>query len=204
MPVDLDTPAANDNAYPQQEPQVLKGTGTDGPVVEGGTGSEPPRASASSGSGGSGRGEPPVTKPPAAAGKPTEAPREPTFDEKWEQMERALKEQEAGQEPAAEGEGLERAVEPEAQKIADGHAWEDHHGEFPEFKSQDEFAEHVDRVMSEPTATKTSGDRTAYWDEQSGTIVIKDPKHPDGGTAFRPARGRDYFDDWPNVKPPKE
>ena len=37
--------------------------------------------------------------------------------------------------------------------------------------------------------------RTGYWDEKSGTIVIKDPKNPDGGTAFRPVEGRKYFDD---------
>jgi hypothetical protein len=33
--------------------------------------------------------------------------------------------------------------------------------------------------------------RTAYWSE--GTVVIRDPGAPDGGTTFRPAKGYNYF-----------
>jgi hypothetical protein len=36
-----------------------------------------------------------------------------------------------------------------------------------------------------------SGDRTAYWSD--GTVVIRHPGTEDGGTAFRPASGYDYF-----------
>jgi hypothetical protein len=157
-------------------------------------------------------GEQPVVEPPGPADTPVtqepnpRAPRELSFEEKWEQMERALKEQQKEPDQGVlEGEGIERAVDPEAQKIADGHAWEDHRREFPEIKNQDEFAARVDEVMSNPTATKRAPDgRTAYWDQESGTIVIKDPRNPDGGTAYRPTEGRDYFDRWPNVGPPKD
>jgi len=33
--------------------------------------------------------------------------------------------------------------------------------------------------------------RTAYWSD--GTLVIRNPAAPDGGTTFRPANGHDYF-----------
>jgi hypothetical protein len=36
-----------------------------------------------------------------------------------------------------------------------------------------------------------SGGRTAYWSD--GTVVIRNPGAPDGGTAFRPTSGHDYF-----------
>lgn len=36
-----------------------------------------------------------------------------------------------------------------------------------------------------------SSERTAYW--QDGTVVIRNSKDPDGGTALRPTDGYDYF-----------
>jgi hypothetical protein len=36
-----------------------------------------------------------------------------------------------------------------------------------------------------------SGARTAYW--KDGTVVIRNPKDPDGGTAFVPSDGYTYF-----------
>ena len=36
-----------------------------------------------------------------------------------------------------------------------------------------------------------SGGRTAYWND--GTVVIRNPGAADGGTAFRPTNGYDYF-----------
>jgi hypothetical protein len=36
-----------------------------------------------------------------------------------------------------------------------------------------------------------SGGRTAYW--RDGTVVIRNPKAADGGTAFQPTDGYDYF-----------
>ena len=35
--------------------------------------------------------------------------------------------------------------------------------------------------------------RSAYWNDQEKMVVIRDPKSPDGGTAFRPTNGKAYF-----------
>ena len=34
----------------------------------------------------------------------------------------------------------------------------------------------------------------AYWDDDEQAIVITNPDDPDGGTAFKPGRGKAYFD----------
>jgi hypothetical protein len=36
-----------------------------------------------------------------------------------------------------------------------------------------------------------SNGRSAYW--RGGTVVIRNPNAVDGGTAFRPTNGHDYF-----------
>lgn len=81
-----------------------------------------------------------------------------------------------------------------AEKISRGHAWEKHQSEFPELQSEEEFAEHIEEVMKNPTEVKElKRGRRAYWDEKSGTVVIIDPKHVDGGTAFKPDDKKTYF-----------
>jgi hypothetical protein len=40
-----------------------------------------------------------------------------------------------------------------------------------------------------------SRNRTAYVDQKSGTIIIRDPAKSDGGTAFRPGLGKYYYDE---------
>ena len=35
--------------------------------------------------------------------------------------------------------------------------------------------------------------RTAFWDDATGTVVIRDPRSPDLGSAFRPKNGRAFF-----------
>lgn len=83
----------------------------------------------------------------------------------------------------------------EASQIANGHAWSKHGGEFPELTTTAEFAQHIDNVLSMPSASKAlRGGREAFWDDVSRTVVIKNPNDPDGGTAFRPVRGKAYFD----------
>ncbi|CFQ74471.1 Uncharacterised protein [Yersinia similis] len=85
-------------------------------------------------------------------------------------------------------------------EIADGHAFEKHVIEQGEFtglgiRTRAQFAQHVENVVKNPTSTKElSGGRSAYWDQSTGTVVIRNPKAPDGGTAFRPVNGRGYFD----------
>jgi hypothetical protein len=83
----------------------------------------------------------------------------------------------------------------DAQQIAKGHAWSKHKGEFPEFSTEGEFAQHIDQIMANPSAAKnlTRG-RTAFWDEKTQTVVIRDPNSPDLGTAFKPKNDKAYFD----------
>lgn len=85
------------------------------------------------------------------------------------------------------------------QEIAGGHAFEKHViqlGEFAGFiKTRQQFAEHIESVINNPTATKQLGNgRSAYWDDATRTVVIRNPKAADGGTAFQPTNGRAYFD----------
>ncbi len=86
-----------------------------------------------------------------------------------------------------------------SQEIAGGHAFDKHvlpHGEFPGITTREQFQQHIESVINNPTATRslTSG-RTAWWDDETGTVVIRDPSRIDGGTAFKPKRGRANFDD---------
>jgi hypothetical protein len=68
-------------------------------------------------------------------------------------------------------------------------------GEFPEVSSTEELAQLIDRIMEYPSEYKElSRGREAYWDDDTDTIVITNPRDPDGGTCFRPADGKRYFD----------
>ena len=85
-----------------------------------------------------------------------------------------------------------------AKRIASGHAWREHRSEFLGVADADEFAATVAANLSTPDAERPLlRGRTAYWDDQSGTIVIVSPNDPDGGTAFHPIPGREYFETLP-------
>lgn len=61
--------------------------------------------------------------------------------------------------------------------------------------TREQFAAHIESVVNNPSSFRAlSGGRTAYWDNVSGTVVIRSPKAVDGGTAFRPVNGQVYFD----------
>ena len=56
------------------------------------------------------------------------------------------------------------------------------------------FGDFIARILRNPTEKRPLKEgRSAYWDEETGTIVVRDPKHPDGGTAFRPKTGKRYY-----------
>ena len=102
------------------------------------------------------------------------------------------------QESTSSGSG--KSAETIGRDIADGHAFEKHVLEQNEYadlgiKTKEQFAQHIENVVKNPTSTKelTNG-RSAYWAKSSGTVVIRNPKAADGGTAFRPINGRAYFD----------
>jgi hypothetical protein len=78
-------------------------------------------------------------------------------------------------------------------RIAAGHAFAKHGGEFG-FSTRAEMAAHIDHVIARSSVRRLSGGRVAYWDDSSGTVVICDPHSADGGTAFKPGRGRRYFE----------
>ena len=85
-----------------------------------------------------------------------------------------------------------------AEQIAAGHAYDKHVVEkrdFPWIRSRQDFRDSIARVMRNPTERKPlRGGRSAYWHEESGTIVVRNPRDPDGGTAFRPPDGKYYYD----------
>lgn len=92
---------------------------------------------------------------------------------------------------------LRTTPSPEATRIANGHAWAKHQGEFPELSSADEFAGLIDGIMKKAAGSDVKSlakGRQAFWDGGSNTVVILDPNSPDLGTAFRPKQGRSYFD----------
>lgn len=67
--------------------------------------------------------------------------------------------------------------------------------EFPGF-SKPQFEQHIRKIINNPTKIKQlSRGRNAYWDQKSGTVVIKDPLGKDGGTAFKPIQGKLYFEE---------
>ena len=84
-----------------------------------------------------------------------------------------------------------------ADQIADGHAYDNHAidgEEFPDISTRDDFSDHIAGILSDPDAVKPLlRDRTGYWDDNSGTVVVHDPNNEDGGTAFAPDTGKDYF-----------
>jgi len=81
-------------------------------------------------------------------------------------------------------------------KVANGHAYNLHvidRGEFPEINNRQEFADLIDDIIQRPDENKAlTGGRHAYWKDD--TVVITNPRDPDGGTAFRPTRGKAYYD----------
>ena len=81
----------------------------------------------------------------------------------------------------------------DAEKIANGHAFAKHAGEFGGV-TQTEFKGLVQETMANPSDVRTlSNGRTAYWSDSQQMVVIKNPGAADGGTAFRPTAGKSYF-----------
>jgi hypothetical protein len=79
-------------------------------------------------------------------------------------------------------------------EISEGHAFDKHvveRREFPGVTTRSKFADLIADVVMNGEFRVLSGERTAYWSD--GTVVIRNPGAADGGTAFRPANGYDYF-----------
>src|SRR5262249_49492068 len=85
-----------------------------------------------------------------------------------------------------------------AARIAAGHAYDKPvvaEGQFPGIASRAAFAALIAGIIEHPSASRRlSGDRTAWWDDATGAVVIANPHDRDGGTCFKPRAGRPYFD----------
>jgi hypothetical protein len=79
-------------------------------------------------------------------------------------------------------------------EISRGHAFDKHvieREEFPGITTRRQFASMIEDVVIKGESRVLNGGRTAYWSD--GAVVIRNPAAPDGGTAFRPTSGHDYF-----------
>jgi len=93
---------------------------------------------------------------------------------------------------------LENTFKNIANKIAKGHAFKKHveqEQQFPNINNRSQFAQLIEKILRNPSDSKNlSKGRMAFWDNDTGTIVIVDPDNADGGTAFKPEKGKNYFD----------
>lgn len=78
------------------------------------------------------------------------------------------------------------------QEIASGHAFDKHvvqQGEYPNVRTRAQFAGLIEEVILKGESKSLGLGRTAYW--YDGTFVVRNPKDPDGGSAYRETL--DYF-----------
>jgi RHS repeat-associated protein len=79
-------------------------------------------------------------------------------------------------------------------EIANGHAYQKHvidGAEYPDVSSRQQFADLIEDTVATGERRDLSRGRTAYW--KGGTVVIRNPRASDGGSAYRPKDGYDYF-----------
>jgi len=86
-----------------------------------------------------------------------------------------------------------------AREITSGHAFEKHvlyQGEFTGLiRTREQFANHIENILNIPSAFKQlRNNRTAYWHEETGTVIIRNPNALDGGTVFQPREGFNYYE----------
>jgi hypothetical protein len=64
--------------------------------------------------------------------------------------------------------------------------------------TKEQFAKHllniVDKTKWKKPSERFKG-KMYFWDDRTGTIIVYDPRNRDKGTAFRPFRGKKYYDD---------
>ena len=91
-----------------------------------------------------------------------------------------------------------------SQEIAGGHAFEKHvlgvgNPSGAEFgglgiRTRNQFADHIENVINNPTQSGSlRGGREFFYDGGTNTIVIRNPRAADGGTAFRPVDPEAYL-----------
>ncbi len=91
-----------------------------------------------------------------------------------------------------------------SREIAGGHAFEKHvlgvgnpsQAEFSGLgiRTRDQFAKHIENVINNPSQSGAlRGGREYFYDQATNTLVIKNPRAVDGGTAFRPVNPDAYL-----------
>ena len=95
-----------------------------------------------------------------------------------------------------------------AQQIASGHSFEKHvltQGEFMGIgiRTRQQFAKHIEDVLNNPSDVRYARDgRIFYIQEKSHTVVIRNPRAEDGGTAFQPKNWNEYMQKIPKRRQP--
>jgi len=80
------------------------------------------------------------------------------------------------------------------------HGWAGHQDQFPDM-TQKQFQDLVLETVQNATGNdvkRVDKFKTAYWNDKEDLIVIRNKRDPNGGTAFRPDEGRQFFD---NLRP---
>ena len=120
----------------------------------------------------------------------------PTASQSQAQSSQLLEGQESVSAPTGARHQVQTSALTAGQRIANGHAFAKH-GQASGFASKAQMADQIDHVIHGGSHSKVKHllrGRTAYWDESTGTVVIVDPNTADGGTSFKPDRGRRYFE----------
>ncbi|MBO9343120.1 MAG: hypothetical protein J7454_14160 [Roseiflexus sp.] len=73
-----------------------------------------------------------------------------------------------------------------AYKIAHGHAFEKHKGQFDGVETPEDLQRITQEIMDSSEPKQLRFGRTAYWSDHYQAVVIVDPSHPDVGTIFKP------------------
>ncbi len=73
-----------------------------------------------------------------------------------------------------------------AYKIAQGHAFEKHKGQFDGVETPEDLQRITQEIMDSNEPKQLRFGREAYWSDDYQAVVIVDPSHPDGGTIFKP------------------
>lgn len=83
-------------------------------------------------------------------------------------------------------------------RIANGHAYDKHvirNSEFPGIRTREEFGDFIKNIIRNPSDVKElRNGRKGFWDDSTKTVIIIDKNNPDGGTAFKPKTGKNFFD----------
>jgi filamentous hemagglutinin len=104
--------------------------------------------------------------------------------------------------------GLKLKNQLAAQEIAGGHGFQKHVLEQSEFagigiRTRQQYAEHIENVLNNPSSIRyTSDGRSFYLQESTGTVVVRNSKAADGGTAFQPKNWGEYISQLPTRTEP--